>query len=99
MCVEPADPDKADGEDLTGLIFTNFKDDIGEAQNLVKSNPKVFAQMRQELEACYKRFGATSTLAANPEYKSKEAEAERAKLTPETLPAVVTSAQAYKLLR
>lgn len=148
MGVEPTDPDKVDGEDLTGLIFTgkslgernlfwnfpsynrpenparcprsvmrrgdfkihhryedngyelyNLMDDIGEAQNLVKSNPKVFAQMRQELEACYKRFGATSTLAANPEYKSKEAEAERAKLTPETLPAAMTSAQAYKLLR
>ena len=82
-----------------GYELYNLKEDIGESKDLSKTRPKVFEMMRKELDASYERFGAVKSLPANPQYNAKEAEAERAKLTPETLPPAMTSAQAYKLLR
>lgn len=114
MGVEPTDPAKADGEDLTDVLFAgkslgernlfwhfpsypgggrtprnamrrghwkihydyeqdsyalyNLADDIGETRDLTTSHPAQFKRMRDELHACYQRFGAVATLTANPDY-------------------------------
>jgi arylsulfatase A-like enzyme len=70
MGVNPTDPDKVDGEDLTDLIFAGKSP--GE-RNLFWNFPSYNrpddpARCPHSVQACYERFGAAKTLKPNPEY-------------------------------
>jgi arylsulfatase A-like enzyme len=82
-----------------GYELYNLKEDIGETQNLVESNPTIFKQMRKQLDACYKRFEAPTSLPKNPKYKAAEAEAKRAQYVAPDLPAKISTVEAYKYLK
>ena len=74
----------------------NLKNDIGETQNLVKSEPKVFAMMRDELDKTLKRFGCPEKLEPNPLYDAEATKEMRAKTKLPELPQLTTTANIYK---
>lgn len=81
-----------------GYELYNLKDDIGESQNLVQTHPREFERMREELMACYTRFGAVKTLPRNPLYDAAAAQAERAKHSATPQPPALKTIDAYRQL-
>jgi len=78
-----------------GYELYNLKQDIGETNDLAAERPDVLAEMRQELNACYERFGGTASLPANPAY---DPESTAPNLVPPAADEPVTTQAAYEAM-
>jgi arylsulfatase A-like enzyme len=72
----------------------NLSEDIGETRDLAADQPQVLAEMREQLRACYKRFGVTPSLPANPEYDPTASQ----RHVPEAAATPTTTPQAYRMM-
>lgn len=81
-----------------GYELYHLKDDIGESRDLSDSHPAELARLRRELEACYERFGAVSTLPDNPEFDAAARQAARGARPDPGQPPTVSSREAYQKL-
>lgn len=72
----------------------NLDEDIGETRDLAADKPQVLTEMREQLRACYKRFGVTPSLPANPEYDPTAGE----RPVPEAAPTPTTTRHAYRMM-
>ena len=81
-----------------GYELYNLKHDISESADLAAAEPKMLAQMKQELAACYKRFDVTAKLPANPAYNPNLAAAAHARRTSPVPAKPMSTADAYQMM-
>jgi arylsulfatase A-like enzyme len=76
----------------------NLKDDIGETQDLSKTDKTTFTRMRKELDKTYQRFNVPATLPDNPDYDPAAAKAYIEEHPRAPLPKAVSTKACYAKL-